>query len=67
MAGYFNSDRMDVNSGRFSGDSNMADREGMKGKEPKEAKAGEKKGMLSAKEHFGKKEGKKHSRKSSRK
>ena len=65
MPGYFNSDRMDVNSGRFDGGS--MDREGMKGKEPKEAKGGEKKGMLSAKEHFGgKKEGKKHSRKSSR-
>lgn len=71
--GYFSADRGRVNLG---GTKMAAYRKGFDQgqKEPEEAKAGEEKGQLDKKEHFGgggmgkgKKMGKKHSRHSSRK
>lgn len=63
MPGFFSADRVIVNN--QEGKMAAENRKGFDGKEPKEA-GPDKKGMLSAKEHFGKKMGKKASRKSSR-
>ena len=60
MAGYFSADRQEV-LGNEEG--KMAERKGYPDKEPKTEMKGAKEGQL----HFGKKDGKKASRKSSRK
>ena len=73
MAGYFSADRqaaLSSLSSAMSSEGKMAEyRKGVDAhqKEPSSTKAGEEKGSLSAKKHFGKSGGKKSSRKSSRK